>query len=203
MSEAPHRPPSGSSGNRPAAGYFTAALLIAAMVAGLAAIALRGGGGSDGTASAAGFAPDYSNFVPRREAAGVSTMGDPQDGSAHLHPHLVLYANGNRIEIPVNIGIDPSESPEEMASLHTHSGDGTIHVEGMSQATLGQFFQIWGVPFSSNQLGPYRVAGDKTVRMWVDGKPSTAFGSLQLADGQQIVVAFGPKESPPPRDVSS
>jgi hypothetical protein len=27
--------------------------------------------------------------------------------------------------------------------------------------------------------------------MWVDGEPSQEFGDVALADGQQIVVAFG------------
>jgi hypothetical protein len=34
--------------------------------------------------------------------------------------------------------------------------------------------------------------------MWVDGKPSTTFGQLKLADGQHIVVSFGPKSAPRP-----
>lgn len=48
-----------------------------------------------------------------------------------------------------------------------------------------------GVPFSRERLGPYRAEGEDVVRMWVDGKPSQAFGNLELADGQQIVVSFG------------
>ena len=86
-----------------------------------------------------------------------------------------------------------------MAGLHTHDASGTIHVEGVSGPRLGQFFAIWGVPLSARQLGPYRAAGDNAVRMWVDGKPSTAFGQLKLADRQRIVVSFGPKNAPPPR----
>ena len=138
-----------------------------------------------------GFEPVYEDLEQRREAAGVSTMGNPADPDAHLHPKLALYAEGERIQIPVNIGIDPTQSGEQMASLHTHETDGTIHMEGMSDATLGQFFQIWGVPFSTNELGSYEVAGDKSMRMWVDGTPSDEFDQLQLADGQEIVVAYG------------
>ena len=42
----------------------------------------------------------------------------------------------------------------------------------MADATLGQFFEVWGVPFSKTQLGPYHARGGKVMRMWVDGKPS-------------------------------
>ena len=181
-----------------AAGYFTAAVLVAAAVAGIAIVVTSGGGDSTETASAEPFQPVYSDLAARREAAGVSTMGDPEDASAHFHPRLALYANGERIPIPVNIGIDPAQSGEAMASLHTHETDGTIHVEGMPQPTLGQFFQIWGVPFSSDQLGPSRAEGDKSIRMWVDGQPSTDFENLELEDGQEVVISFGPQDAPPP-----
>ena len=41
------------------------------------------------------------------------------------------------------------------------------------------------------RIDDYRAAGARTVRMSVNGKPSTAFGSLPLADGQRIVISYG------------
>jgi hypothetical protein len=32
------------------------------------------------------------------------------------------------------------------------------------------------VPFSKDRLGPYRAGKDGIVQMWVDRKPSSAFG---------------------------
>lgn len=78
-----------------------------------------------------------------------------------------------------------------MAGLHTHDPSGTIHNEAGTSAKLGQFFAVWGVPFSDQRLGPYDAQGNRRLRMWVDGKPSTAFESLQLKDGQQITITFG------------
>ena len=93
--------------------------------------------------------------------------------------------------MPANIGIDPARPPEMMAGLHTHDASGTIHNEAGTGSTLGQFFEIWGVEFSGSRLGPYEANGEEEVRMWVGGEPSQEFGDLALADGQQIVVAFG------------
>ena len=84
-----------------------------------------------------------------------------------------------------------------MAGLHTHDDSGTIHNEAGTSSRLGQFFAVWGVRLSATQLGPYRATKRKTVRMWVDGKPSRDFGELQLKDGQQIVVAYGKKSDMP------
>jgi len=85
-----------------------------------------------------------------------------------------------------------------MAGLHTHDDGGTVHNEGQADATLGQFFAVGGVPFSKDRLGPYRAGEDGVVQLWVNGKPSTAFGSLRLADGQDIRIAFGPERAAPP-----
>jgi hypothetical protein len=117
--------------------------------------------------------------------------------AVHIHPRLALYARGRALPLPTNIGIDPTRPASEMAGLHTHDSSGVIHVEGARDATLGQFFRIWGVPFGAERLGPYRADGRETVGMWVDGSPSRAFGSLRLADGQRIVVSYGSSARPP------
>jgi hypothetical protein len=171
------------------AGYFVAALLVAAMVAGVVVV-ITGSGESDPAASSGDpFAPQYEGLEERRTAAGVPTMAE--GGGEHFHPLLQVYVRGERIPLPANIGIDPTRPPEMMAGLHTHDTSGTIHNEAGTDSTLGQFFEIWGVEFSASRLGPYEAVGDERVRMWVDGEPSQEFADLALADGQQIVVAFG------------
>lgn len=143
------------------------------------------------------FGQHYDGLAQRRVAAGVSTMAAPT-ASVHTHPQLAVWANGRRVPVPADIGIDPRNDPGQMAGLHTHDDSGTIHNEGQADATLGQFFAVWGVPFSSERLGPYRARNDRVVQMWVDGKPSQAWGSLKLGDGQDIRVAFGPERTTPP-----
>ncbi|MGD9734256.1 MAG: hypothetical protein AB7V58_01415 [Solirubrobacterales bacterium] len=143
------------------------------------------------------FGQHYNGLQERRIAAGVPTMGDARSGD-HLHPQLALYARGKEIVVPVNIGIDPDLPHSEMAGLHTHDEEGTIHVENAAGSTLGQFFEIWGVPLAQGRLGPYRANRESAVRMWVDGRPSRAFGALKLADPQEIVIAYGPHGAPPP-----
>jgi hypothetical protein len=57
---------------------------------------------------------------------------------------------------------------------------------------------VWGVPFGEDRLGPYRTGRGKIVQLWVDGRPSSAFGDLRLADEQDIQVTFGPARNAPP-----
>lgn len=178
-------------------GLLTAGALTAAL-SGAIAIALFAGGGDEDSSTPGPFGTNHQGLEERRVEAGVPTMSDTDAGGEHIHPLLEVYLDGGRIDLPASIGIDPARPPEEMAGLHTHDSTGTIHVENAVDPTLGQFFQIWGVPFSASRLGPYESDGDERVRMWVDGRPSRAFGDLALEDGQEIVIAFGdPRELPP------
>jgi hypothetical protein len=126
------------------------------------------GGGGPAVASAAGpFGPHYAGLDARREAAHVPTMMQTMNSRVHFHPLLAVYVDGKRITVPADIGIDPKRDSMQMAGLHTHDASGTIHVEGVEHATLGQFFRIWGVALSSTRLGPYRAGGGDAVRLWL------------------------------------
>lgn len=179
-------------GSRVTAAYFVSAILGIAAVAGLIVLLSE----SDNQESDAGaFAPRYEGLEERRLAAGVPTMAE--GGGEHFHAQLRLFAQGVEITMPSSIGIDPAKPPSMMAGLHTHDTSGTIHNEAGTGATLGQFFEIWGVEFSSSRLGPYQANGENRLRMWVAGEPSREFGALKLADGQQIVVSFGTQDQTP------
>jgi hypothetical protein len=189
---------SAAPGRRRDALRFVAAVGASAALAGLFFVVFPDDDSGTGAGTAMPeFAPRYDGLAERTRTAGVSTMGEPQDPAAHFHPHLSIYVDGERVRIPVNVGIDPDQPPEEMASLHTHESDGTIHVEGMAEATLGQLFAVWGLPFSQAKLGSFDAAPDDTIRMWVDGQPSREFGALNLSDGQRIVIAFGDEDETP------
>jgi hypothetical protein len=175
-------------------------VVSAAVLAGAAALTTLGRSSKSErlpSGSSQPFGQHYEGLEQRRVAAGVSTMAAPT-ANEHTHPHLAVWINGRGVTVPPNIGIDPRADPGQMAGLHTHDDSGTIHNEGQADATLGQFFAIWGVPFSSRRLGPYRAGRNRVVQMWVDGKPSRAWGSLRLADRQDIRIAFGPKRATPP-----
>lgn len=179
-------------------GVVAGGTLVAAAVVAVIVVLAAGGGGTSSKGSEAAFGTHYQRLQARRTTAGVPTMEEAQTvGATHFHPVIKVYVNGKQIPIPVNIGIDPGKPPTGMAGLHTHDSSGTIHNEAGTQARLGQFFAVWGVPFSSTRLGPYRATRSKKVKMWVDGKPSRAFGALQLEDGQQTVVAYGSKSDEP------
>jgi hypothetical protein len=119
----------------------------------------------------------------------------------HIHVGLTIVIDGSQVAIPWNTGIEPGCTHP----LHTHDNEydpstqpARIHIESpvVQTFTLGDFFVVWG----RRTLTPTQVLGcvapPNVISMTVDvGQgpvPSTAFGTLPLADGQQIRITCGP-----------
>ena len=108
---------------------------------------------------------------------------------------LNMTVNGNPIQIPAHIGIDPSLWKDHsldqygmqsmnmnmampgMAPLHTHDTSGIIHVESSVYRTytLGQFLNNWGLNLNGT-----------SIKATVDGVPVPDYKNIILRDGEQI-----------------
>jgi hypothetical protein len=131
--------------------------------------------------------------VPSTVAPNDPFLFAPVDPSAplalHLHPHLTILVNGRPVTVPAGIGMKAAGD----LPLHTDDASGTVHVESpvARTFTLADFFAVWGRAFSRRRVLHYHADATHRISMTVDGRPSTAFGSLVLQDGQQIVIRFG------------
>jgi hypothetical protein len=132
---------------------------------------------------------------------------------SHVHTHLTIFVNGQARVIPYGIGIPGFQAEQVNPSppagagpfvvtgtcfywLHVHAYDGIIHIESPSKTqgfTLGQAFDIWGVPLSSTQVGS--ATGKVTVFFTSPGKsPQLYTGdprNLPLGDHYQIQLVVG------------
>ena len=119
-------------------------------------------------------------------AAGLD-LG-PMGMAEHYHPELAIEIDGEAVQVPTNIGIDPMTGA--MSALHTHTADGVIHVEADragEQFTLGQLFTQWDVRLTRSQLGG--VGGTLTVT--VNGSPYNGDpAGLLLEPEQQVVLSL-------------
>jgi hypothetical protein len=133
----------------------------------------------------------------------------------HHHAHLAIFINGQLRTIPIGVGMVPPAEVEQTPSgdfatgsqdclywLHVHAQDGIIHIESPTPKTyeLAQFFAVWHVPLSADQIGSYKG----TVKATVNGKPWTGSpGQIPLTEQSQIVLNLGgPMVTPPPIDWS-
>jgi hypothetical protein len=191
---------------------------------GLAAVALVAAscGGSSQQSAPSSAPPSRSSTAGGPGGELLAQLGDvpsgsPVDGVAcntgeqlayHIHAHLAVYVNGQPRTIPYGIGIE-NPVPEQTSAgpfvvegdcfywIHVHDLSGVIHIESPTQRTytLGQFFDLWGQPLSSTQVGP--ASGPVTA--FVDGAPYQGDPrSIPLTAHQQIQLDVGTVVPPQP-----
>lgn len=131
--------------------------------------------------------------APDKPSARISQARLPgyagETAPVHFHVHLAVFVDGEPMPIPAGIGVS-----KQVGAVHTHKGDGIIHVEvsvDPPTITLGQFFTVWGVRLDSDCVGSYCEPGT-AVAIHVDGRE---FGGdprvLELQPFMQISVVIG------------
>ena len=149
---------------------------------------------SDGTPSPDDVAmppwPAPTDVAARVSAAGLD-LG-PMGMAEHYHPKLRIIIDGSEVPIPPNVGVDPTTGA--MSALHTHEGDGTIHIEADTvgeKFTLGQLFTQWGVALTPTQIGGVKANAGEEVRVTSNGAPVTGDpGDLELEPEQEIELTL-------------
>lgn len=135
--------------------------------------------------------PEIRSQKKRWKAIGIECLSQGHTNILqHIHPHLTIKINGEKQEIPTNIGIAGAIC---MAEIHTHDNTGKIHVESVfanKKFTLGQFFEVWGKSFSKNEVLGYKADNNHEVVLTVDGQKSEEFENLILKDLQEILIEY-------------
>ncbi|MFL5768085.1 MAG: hypothetical protein ACJ758_09625 [Actinomycetota bacterium] len=145
-----------------------------------------------------------ADLLDRLKAIGLPALGQSMSIKQHIHAHLDIYVDGNKVQVPPDIGIASTYS----SPIHTHdptvtttSDAATIHVEAPTNEayTLGQFFDVWGVRLTASCLGGYCTSGGKTLQAFVDGKVVPDPRTIPLKEHEEIVLAYGaPSDVPSP-----
>jgi len=143
--------------------------------------------------------PELTHLRERLKIIGLPALSE--EGTAlHAHQHLDLFIKGKTVTVPAFIGINVQE--RYITPIHTHDTTGEIHIESptFQTFTLGQFFDIWGVRFSSKCIGSSCEDQQNSMKVFVNGNAVAGDPrSIELTDHQEIVVAYGtPEELPNP-----
>ena len=157
------------------------------------------GSSSSSSSTSSGVEPDDTSLppwpapadVPGRVAAAGLDLG-PMGTAEHYHPILAITIDGESVPVPPNIGVDPTTGA--MSAVHTHEGDGTIHIEADTvgeKFTLGQLFTQWGVALTPTQIGGVTAKAGEKVKVTSNGAPVTGNpADLQLEPDQQIELTL-------------
>jgi hypothetical protein len=158
--------------------------------------------------------------VPDLAPASTTASGSPVDGITcrksmdqsekfHIHDLVNIFVNGQPRRLPAGAGIAAPTLPEHLTTglfmenspegclywLHVHANDGILHIESPVKRsfTLGEFFDVWGQPLSSDQVGPARgpVVGFVNGRRFQGNPrdiPLLTHGTIQLDVGTPVVA---------------
>jgi hypothetical protein len=193
-------------GGIPGWAWLVAASVIAAAVIIGVALVARGGGSSSGGGdrnaevvtsrlshepidfvSAGTWPVNYTDLAGAMSALGLAPTQEAASVN-HYHVHIQLTVDGHEVPVPADIGLDSATGT--FSEVHTHDDRGVVHVESGDtsfRASLADVFDIWGVYLSPKCIGGYCDG----VKMWVNGKPSTAFGQLVLQSHMAITLLEG------------
>jgi hypothetical protein len=167
---------------------------LAAVIAVGAALLVPGGGGGGASGTEAGlqtspppWLPEYNHLPERLAALNLPAASD----AFHIHAELRVFADGTPVTVPANVGIDAFSNT--LASLHTHDTAGIVHIEAARRHPfeLGQFFDVWGVKFTDAQVGGYKDAGARRVRVYGNGRPVADPVHYVMRAHDSIIVGYG------------
>jgi hypothetical protein len=151
---------------------------VLAAIVGIVVLMNATGGGSASAAQSPPLLAGLDTAANGQTVDGIQSQSNEQV-LYHIHAHLAVDVNGTPRTIPAGIGITPPLQIEQTTGgpfvaggssfywLHSHTADGIIHIESPVQRTytLGNYFDIWGQPLSTSQVGP----AHGTVIAYVDG----------------------------------
>ena len=127
---------------------------------------------------------------------------DREEGAVeHVHASLALFNRGHSVAVPAGVGIP--QGGVCLYWMHTHSGDGIIHIESPVKRgfTLGEFFDIWGPELSWTRAASLIALHGQRLAIWIDNKPWQGRDprTIALHDHQAIVIQNGPPFARPLR----
>ena len=108
----------------------------------------------------------------------------------HIHAHVTMYINGQKVPVPAQVGIAPDGSC--LYWLHTHANDGVIHIEAPNgvSITLKNFLDIWRLHFQQLSY-PSELNQTTGWQVYVAGKPFTGdLRAIPLQSHTLITLAY-------------
>ena len=114
----------------------------------------------------------------------------------HVHTHVSVFLDGVALAFPRFVGrVQEGSNPVCFYSLHTHDWSGKIHVEAPAPGTftLGQLFEIWGMPLQSDNVAG--LTGKPIVVYSTEGgvvtEVTTDWKAIELTTHKEVTIQVG------------
>jgi len=146
-----------------------------------------------------------ADVAARLAADGLPPLSATEGVVLHTHQHIDIFIRGHSTLVPALIGIIAKPVPL-FAAIHTPDDTGIIHVESPVRRdfSLGEFFDVWGVPFTSTCISAYCNTSTERLQVFANGQVVTFDPRrLELTAHEEIVVTFGtPDQIPRPYPIT-
>ncbi len=110
-------------------------------------------------------------------------------GSTHEHVDFKVYINGQQIDF--------SRPRYQLRSqyVHVEGGVGEVVHKHATGVTMAYFLNTVGIKLTNNCISvddvDYCSQGDKTPKVYVNGKPISDYESYELRDLDKVLVSYG------------
>jgi hypothetical protein len=138
--------------------------------------------------------PRDTQLLNNMNKAGLEGLAE--EGTVlHIHQHIDLVVDGQKVEIPAEIGIGSTF----ISPLHTHDVSGILHVESPEQKDfkLSQFFDEWGVDFNDQCIATHCTNDSDKLQVYVNGNQIQNARDYVLKAHDEIYIWYGPKDQNP------
>ena len=136
--------------------------------------------------------PEPGEEAKAISAAGLAFLHDPGQVQ-HTHTHLDIWIDGQRVEVPAQIGFDLGV--QVTSPILTRDASGTIHVESPTARTftLGQLFTEWEVRLTPSCIGATCTSVTEAVKFYVNGNEFAGDpNNIALREHQEIAIIAAP-----------
>lgn len=126
---------------------------------------------------------------PAKEENALNiNLKDHNSITYHIHPHLEITINGQKMVIPSDIGITDAG----MRAIHTHDTSGSFHIEAPEphQFYLKDLFAVWGKELNETCFLGYCEDATHEWKMQANGVPSELWGEFPLHDKDHIELFY-------------
>lgn len=120
----------------------------------------------------------------------ISAVPSQNETQLNWGARLIIVIFGGQYTIPADIGV----TNETRTKLFTLNSDGMIYKTGTEDATLGDFFKIWGENFNSTCILDYCNNENSSMMMYVfqNGNwiQNSEYENYVIKNGDSIMVDY-------------
>lgn len=138
---------------------------------------------------------DFKTLIKAEILKAPKADAKPLGAKVHEHADFAVYLEGQKFDFkPAKY--QSSETNPLDPDAHLHDGNGEITHKHRKGITLGYFFGTIGMKFDGQCFATddgkqYCNSGAKTLKMFVNGKENTQFGSYEFTDLDKILITYG------------